>query len=108
MLRLAQDGHGQVQMIGSPGVSRLVHSFRHIFRWRHPKVSYYCLFGEIRETVGLVSIIVYLEVSLVVFYPLSICVSLIWRLKVYYVFSKVKINHGHGSYQGCNRTAGFG
>lgn len=38
MLRLAQDGHGQVQMIGSPGVSRLVHSFRHIFRWRHPKV----------------------------------------------------------------------
>ncbi|CAM6016328.1 unnamed protein product [Sphagnum balticum] len=38
LLRLAQDGHGQVQLIGPQGTAAFGHSLRHIFRWRHPKV----------------------------------------------------------------------
>ncbi|KAL3678250.1 hypothetical protein R1sor_021206 [Riccia sorocarpa] len=38
MLRLRHDGHGQVQVIGPSGTTGVVHSLRHICRWRHPKV----------------------------------------------------------------------
>ncbi|KAJ7540229.1 hypothetical protein O6H91_10G006100 [Diphasiastrum complanatum] len=38
MLRLAQDGHGQVQLIGPKGTGQFVHALRHICHWRHPKV----------------------------------------------------------------------
>ncbi|BBN12841.1 ribonuclease Z [Marchantia polymorpha subsp. ruderalis] len=38
MLRLRHDGHGQLQMIGPEGTTAIVHSLRHVCRWRHPKV----------------------------------------------------------------------
>ncbi|KAG6555660.1 hypothetical protein Mapa_002896 [Marchantia paleacea] len=38
MLKLRHDGHGQLQMIGPDGTTAIVHSLRHVCRWRHPKV----------------------------------------------------------------------
>lgn len=51
-LRLAQDGHGQVQMVGPRGMAKLGHSFRHIFRWRHPKVLFLCLHRFLKSRIG--------------------------------------------------------
>ncbi|GLJ12775.1 hypothetical protein SUGI_0197490 [Cryptomeria japonica] len=38
LLRLAGDGHGQLQLIGPDCTSAYLHSLRHIIYWRHPKV----------------------------------------------------------------------
>lgn len=38
LLRLSADGHKAVEVVGVPGAAAYVHSLRHVFRWRHPKV----------------------------------------------------------------------
>eukprot|EP01018_Ginkgo_biloba_P007858 Gb_33261 [translate_table: standard] len=38
LLRLAGDGHGQLQLVGPDYTSAFLHSLRHIIYWRHPKV----------------------------------------------------------------------
>ncbi|KAH9320506.1 hypothetical protein KI387_015145 [Taxus chinensis] len=38
LLRLAGDGHGQVQLIGPDCTSAYLHALRHVIYWRHPKV----------------------------------------------------------------------
>eukprot|EP00897_Mesotaenium_endlicherianum_P008177 jgi/Mesen1/7388/ME000382S06589 len=37
MLRLSRDGHGRVALCGPPGTAAMVHSLRHIIRFRRPK-----------------------------------------------------------------------
>lgn len=37
LLRLAADGHEEVEIMGPPGVRELVESFRSIFSWQHPR-----------------------------------------------------------------------
>eukprot|EP00873_Tetraselmis_striata_P001973 jgi/Tetstr1/422237/TSEL_013089.t1 len=36
LLRLASDGHGQLELVGPRGAAQAVHALRHVIRWRHP------------------------------------------------------------------------
>lgn len=38
MLRLSQDGHGLLEVVGTQGIGSYLHALRHFVRWLHPKV----------------------------------------------------------------------
>ena len=38
LLRLASDGHGEVEIVGPTGTARSLHALRHLLAWRHPRV----------------------------------------------------------------------
>lgn len=38
LLRLSQDGHGQLEAVGTNGFGKYLHAMRHFVRWLHPKV----------------------------------------------------------------------
>jgi len=39
LLRLRQDGHGELCAVGPPGLAAAVHGLRHFATWRHPAAS---------------------------------------------------------------------
>ena len=39
LLRLSQDGHGQLEAVGTNGFGKYLHALRHFVRWLHPKVA---------------------------------------------------------------------
>lgn len=41
VLRLSQDGHGELAVVGPPGTARHLQGLQHVIRWRHPTVRPY-------------------------------------------------------------------